>query len=84
MEQLRDYSPFCEIENYSYDLSSVHNYSDLDISQTELSLKADYQVDKNLSLGCGVSYLRYEDDAPYLFDGSGDAYLAQLTISYYP
>ncbi len=84
MEQLRDYTPFCEIPNYNYDLSLVHTYSDLDISQTELALKADYQWDKNLSFGCGVTYLRYEDDAPYLFDGSGDAYLAHLTVSYYP
>ncbi len=90
MHSLGDYAGtgLCEelgIEGaYNYDLSNVHHYSELDIKQTELSLRASYQVDKTLSLGCGLSFLDYSDDDPYLFDASGDAYLAYFSISYYP
>lgn len=88
MDRLGDYSELCEelagMEAYNYDLHTVHTYSDLSIEQTELSLRASYQLDENLSLGCGLSYMEYDDNEPYLFDGSGEAYLANFSISYYP
>ncbi len=88
MDQLSDYSELCEqlagMSAYNYDLHTVHTYSELDIKQTEVSLQAIYQLDKHLALGCGFSYLRYDDESPYLYDGSGKAYLANFSVSYYP
>lgn len=88
MDRLSDYSELCAtlagMDAYSYDLHTVHTYSDLDITQTELTLQAVYQLDKHFSLGCGGSFLRYDDASPYLFDGSGKAYLANFSVMYFP
>lgn len=88
MDRLQDYSALCEklagMGAYNYDLSTVHTYSELNIAQTDISLQASYQLDENLSLGCGFTYLEYDDDEPYLYDGTGEAYLTHFSISYFP
>ena len=85
MDQLNDYTnvvPDDMTGSYDYDLSTVHNYSDLDIQQIDLSVAADYQVDDNFSVGLGFTYLRYDDDEPYLYDGTGEAYITNVSVSY--
>ena len=88
MDQLSNYSELCAelagMSSYSYDLHTVHTYSNLDITQTEVTLQAVYQLDKHFSLGCGGSFLRYDDVSPYLYDGSGKAYLASFNVTYTP
>ena len=85
MDQLKNYTgsvPAVMAATYDYDLSTVHTYSDLDVAQTDLSVAANYQVNDNVSLGCGFTYLRYDDDEPYLDDGTGEAYIANVSVSY--
>lgn len=85
MEQMKDYSGLHEpiSGSYDYDLSTVHEYSDLDIQQIDLSVSVDYQITDNLSAGCGVTYLKYDDNAPYVYgDNTGSTYITNLGISY--
>ena len=87
MEQMRDYSgvldPKMAGAGYDYDLSTVHEYSDLEIQQIDLSVGVDYQITNNLSAGCGFTYLKYDDDAPYVYgDDTGSAYITNLSVSY--
>jgi len=84
MDQLRNYSGLTEPASYDYDLSSVDEYSDLDIRQIDVSVGADYKVDDNFSVGFGFTYLEYDDDerGGYRHDDSGDAYIANVSVSY--
>jgi long-subunit fatty acid transport protein len=88
MDALSDYSALCnqlaDMVSYSYDLHTVHTYSDLDITQKEVSVQAAYRLDDNFTLGAGISYMRYDDAEPYLYDGSGDAYFVSIGMSYTP
>lgn len=69
--------------NYDYDLSDIEQYSDLDISQIEISANAAYMFNDNVSLNLGFTYLRYDDDEPYLEDGTGEAYITNFSVSYF-
>jgi len=84
MNELRNYSGLhgTIAGSYDYNLSTVDNYSDLDIRQIDVSVGADYKVDDNFSVGLGFTYLRYEDDEPYLYDGTGDACIYNVSMSY--
>jgi len=84
MDQMRNYGGLTEPTNCDYDLSTVDEYSDLDIRQIDVSVGADYKVDDNFSVGLGFTYLRYEDDerGAYRHDDSGDAYISNITVSY--
>jgi len=69
--------------SYDYDLSTVHEYSNLDIQQIDLSIGADYRITNNLSTGCELTYMKYEDDALYVYgDTSGSAKIINLGVSY--
>ena len=69
--------------SYDYDLSTVHEYSNLDIQQTDLSVGVNYQITDNLSTGCGVTYLKYNDDASYVYgDDTGSTYITNIGASY--
>lgn len=70
------------LAGYDFDLSTVDEYSDLDIQQIDLSVGANYQVDDNFSVGLGFTYLQYDDDEPYLYDGTGQAYISSVNVSY--
>jgi long-subunit fatty acid transport protein len=70
------------LAGYDFDLSTVDEYSDLDIQQIDLSVGANYQVDDNFSVGLGFTYLRYDDDEPYLYDGTGVAYISNMNVSF--
>ena len=85
MDQLQNYTGLHEgnIDTvYDYDLSTADEYSDLDIQQIDLSVAANYQVDDNCSVGLGFTYLRYDDDEPYLYDGTGEGYISNINVSY--
>ncbi len=88
MDSLSDYSALCsqltDMVNYNYDLHTVHTYSDLDITQKEVSLQAAYNLDDNFTLRCGLGYMKYDDAEPYLYDGTGDAYFMSIGMSYTP
>jgi len=86
MNELRNYSGLhgTIAGGYDYNLSTVDNYSDLDIRQIDLSVGADYKVDDNFSVGLGFTYLRYEDDerGAERHDDSGDACIYNVSVSY--
>ena len=86
MDQMRNYSGLhgTIAGSYDYDLSTVDEYSDLDIRQIDVSVGADYKVDDNFSLGLGFTYLRYEDNecGAYRHDDSGDACIYNVSMSY--
>ncbi|MCD6353643.1 MAG: MtrB/PioB family outer membrane beta-barrel protein [Proteobacteria bacterium] len=67
---------------YNYDLSEVDNYSELDIQQLDFAINADYRVRENISMNIGFNYRRYDDDEPYLEDGTGEAYLTNISLLY--
>ena len=86
MDQMRNFGipAGMPAASYDYDLSTVDNYSDLDIRQIDLSVGADYKVDDNFSLGLGFTYLRYEDNecGAHRHDDSGDACIYNVSMSY--
>ncbi len=83
MDEMRNFgAPAAIAGSYDFDLSTVDNQSDLDIQQWDLSVGADYKVDDNFSVGLGFTYLRYDDDEPYLYDGTGDAYITNISVAF--
>lgn len=67
---------------YDYDLSTVNHYSDLDIQEYGIELDASYDITPELALGIGGAVYIYEDDAPYLFDDSGELYIGRVSLNY--
>jgi hypothetical protein len=67
---------------YDYDLSTVHQYSDLDIQQFGFELDVAYDITPELAIGIGGAVYIYEDDAPYLFDDDGELYIGRVSFSY--
>ena len=74
--------PGLAIGSYDYDLSTVNEYSDLDIQQFGFELDAAYDITPELALGIGGAVYIYEDDAPYLFDDSGELYIGRVSLNY--
>jgi len=66
-----------------FDLSGISEYSNLDIDQIGISLKADYRVSDKWTAGLGLGYEKYADNDPYLEDGSGDNYSATVGLTYH-
>ena len=52
-------------------MNLIHEYSDLDYSETRSSLGFNYMVSPNLGLFGAVSLFDLDDDAPYLQDATG-------------
>ncbi len=59
--------------NQSYDFAETHLYSDLSSTFIEAGLQARYEVKSSLYLTGGYRHLDFEDDAPYLLNGTGSA-----------
>lgn len=72
-----------DIPNYDFDLYSIDEYSDLNIQQIDFTTEANYQINENFSLNLGFSYQWYDDDEPYIDDGTGEAFIGNIGISYY-
>jgi|GEM_PF-2301763 len=68
---------------YDYDFAEVHKLSDLDITQWDVSLGADYQFTPRFSLHAGINYIDYDEDEVFLADESGSAYIAMLNLTYW-
>lgn len=66
-----------------FDISGVDEYSKLDITQMAVSLDADYKLSKEWTVGIGLGYEKYEDNDPYLEDGSGDNYSVVAGLTYH-
>ena len=67
---------------YDYDLSTVNEYSDLDIQQYGIELDIAYDITPELAFGIGGAVYIYEDEAPYLFDDDGELYIGRVSLSY--
>lgn len=65
-----------------FDISGIDEYSNLDITQTEVILEVDYTLSKKWIVGVGLEYEKYADNDPYLNDGSGDNYSAVVGLTY--
>jgi hypothetical protein len=70
------------VASYDYDLSTINEYSDLDIQQFGLELDVAYDITPELALGIGGAVYIYEDDAPYLFDDDGELYIGRVSLNY--
>jgi len=68
---------------YDYDFTGVHEYSRLDIKKWDMSLGAEYRLSSTAFLHAGINYIDYDEDAPYLADESGSAYIAMLNLTYW-
>ena len=65
-----------------FDLSGVDEYSSLDIDQIGVTFDADYRISKKWTAGIGLGYEKYEDNDPYLEDGSGDNFSVLVGLTY--
>ncbi len=54
-----------------YDLTRVHEYSDLDLSRLEFSGSLNWKLSRSMGLLFGFLYSDFQDDDPYLADTSG-------------
>jgi len=57
-----------------YDLTGVHEYSDLDICHMQVTGNVDVELSKIWGLYIGILYDDYQDDDPYLVDTTGNYY----------
>lgn len=55
----------------SWDFSQAHLFSDLDVTRTDLTLSGRWQFGGPWWLDARARFAEYEDDAPYLYDTSG-------------
>ena len=56
----------------SYDFSQTHTNSDLDSTRADVDLWAKFWFNEGLWLRFRYHYIDYQDDAPYLYDTSGE------------
>jgi predicted porin len=68
---------------YDYNFTDVNTYSELNIKQWDVSLGGTYQLTSRLALSAGINYMDYSEDAIYLADESGRAYIAMLNLTYW-
>ncbi|MEW5806516.1 MAG: hypothetical protein AB1756_04080 [Acidobacteriota bacterium] len=57
-----------------YNLTSVHDYSDIDVSRLEFTGNMGISLTKMLGLNFGFLYDDYQDNDPYLVDTTGTYY----------
>jgi len=56
----------------SFDFSQTHTNSDLDSTRVDVDLWAKFWLNEGLWLRFRYHYIDYQDDAPYLYDTSGE------------
>jgi hypothetical protein len=64
----------------TYDLSTIHEYSDLDASSWDVTVRGEVRLAGNIAGTASYTYLDYDDDAPYLADLSGRLDIFQLGL----
>jgi hypothetical protein len=68
---------------YDYNFTEVDTYSDLNINRWDVILGGTYQLTSRLALSAGINYMYYNEDATYLADESGSAYIAMMDLTYW-
>ena len=68
--------------DYDYDFSELNTYSDISVQEIDVSLDLSYRISEHLRLSGNYTYLFYSDKELYLYDGSGDAHLGTVSMSY--
>ncbi len=67
---------------YTTDYTGFEDYSDLDQSRFECSLGCNVQLYKALELAGVVTYRKYTDDEPYLYDADGELWIFNVGLNY--
>ena len=67
---------------YTTDYSGFNDYSDLDQSRFECSLGCNVHLYKALNLAGVVTYRKYTDDEPYLYDADGRLWVFNVGLNY--
>jgi hypothetical protein len=67
----------------SFDFSQSHTYSDLDANRFDGSFNVKYNVRDDFWLRFLYRYIDYVDDAPYMYDTSGNAEYASIVAGWY-
>jgi hypothetical protein len=67
---------------YTTDYTGFEDYSDLDQSRFECSLGCNVQLYKALELAGVVTYRKYTDDEPYLYDADGNLWIINVGLNY--
>ena len=67
---------------YTTDYTGFSDYSDLDQSRFECSLGCNVLLYKALSLAGVVTYRKYTDDEPYLYDADGTLWVFNVGLTY--
>ena len=83
-------SPYNDIEtgqhnftrDYDYDFSEVNEYSDISIMKLDLSCDVSYRINDHFRISGNYTYLYYDDKELYLYDGSGNAHIGRISMSY--
>jgi len=56
----------------AYDFSESHTYSDLDMTRIDFEMDGRYMLADDVWMSLRYRYAEFEDDAPYLYDTTGD------------
>ncbi len=67
---------------FDLDFSGYPDYSDLDQSRFDCSLGCNIQLYKALELAGVVTYRKYTDDEPYLYDADGTLWIFNVGLNY--
>ncbi len=68
--------------NQDFDLSQVHTYSDFDTTRFESNLWAKFSVFRSAFIYADWRYVDFKDDAPYLYDTSGEISWYSLSLGW--
>jgi len=67
---------------FDMDFSGYPDYSDLNQSRFECSLGCNVKLYKALELAGVVTYRKYTDDEPYLYDADGELWIINVGLNY--
>jgi|GEM_PF-1967561 len=68
--------------DYSYDVSEIDDYSDIEMKSLDLTVGASYKIGAHFAVSAEYTYLYYNEAEYYLYDGSGDVQFGSLSVSY--
>jgi len=68
--------------NQSYDFTQTYLNSDLDSTRIESKLEGRYLFKPDRWLSAAYRYIDFEDNAPYLFDGTGSVDYYSLAFGF--
>ena len=68
--------------NQDFDMSQVHTHSDLDTTRFESDLWGKFTVFRSAFIYADWRYVDFADDAPYLYDTSGEISWYTLSLGW--